>query len=162
MNYCTHRTRAFFYLTHSLHWKKKAAHSSLLLFHQGIRKQDHQLARKQLTETRVRLVLHRLSAFKTKNTRRSTVTMGRDDDEPPSPEEWSCFHHHRVAARGCVLTPLVAERWSQLNKQVAACRALCLHDTVHMCASRAGERGLGEGVVFRVDRLWWEAAPAFH
>lgn len=69
--------------------------------------------------------------------------MGRDDDEPSSPEEWSCFHHHRVAARDCVLTPLVAERLSQLNKQVTACRALCLHDTVHMCASRAGERGWG-------------------
>lgn len=45
---------------------KKAAHFSLLLFHQGIRKIDDQLARKQLTETQVRLVLHRLSAFKTK------------------------------------------------------------------------------------------------
>lgn len=45
---------------------KKAAHFSLLLFHQGIRKIDDQLARKQLTEKQVRLVLHRLSAFKTK------------------------------------------------------------------------------------------------
>lgn len=135
-------------MTHSLHWKKGGSFLFIAISPGHPKTHKTQLAIKQLYgNTRGFL---RIGFLPRKQKNQQTIRT--NDEESPSLE---------AAAEVVSSRPCLAQRRSQLNKQVTASRALCLHDTVHMHVACRME-GRGGGGISRVDRLRWEAAPAVY